>query len=140
MPVGLAAKFAKVTDETVRNWMRDKPDFLAQVEYARAVAAGSLIKKVTEDSNGAWKVLKNLQPNYFRDEVEVHETHETIITIEGTDGRQSTIQFGAEIKSGANGSLLRGNGSNPIGYLGDSGGEDHSGHPLDAEEDKQKPK
>lgn len=137
MPLYLAAAYGKISRETLRVWMRDDPDFLAQIEYAKAEAAGELIDKVSSDSNGAWKILKNLQAEHFKDEVEVKETHHTILTLEAPDGRTSEIHFNAQIEPGASGPLLRGPGENPLSSVGDTGGQNNPGRLLDAQKDKQ---
>src|ERR1051325_5498226 len=62
MPRYLAAAKARIHRDTLSSWIDKDPEFLAQIEEAEANRAANLLNTICSDSNGAWKVLKNLEP------------------------------------------------------------------------------
>ena len=125
MPLYLAANYAKLDRTTLHRWIRQDVEFATQIEWAKAKAAGVLIDKVASDSNGAWKLLKNLQPDYFKDE-QIQQTNQFLIQIKGSDGKSETINFGVESASGAADALVESSQS-PSSSIGDTRGQDQSG-------------
>lgn len=96
----IASRFAKVDDDTVRNWMDKNPEFSLEVEYAQAVAKGALIDTIAEDGAGAWKLLKNMDHD-FKDEVQVQQTNQFMINMTHPNGEATTINFAVQPPSSA---------------------------------------
>lgn len=134
MPRYLAADYAKISRETLRQWMAKDEDFLAQVHYAEAIAAGSLINKVCEDGSGAWKVLKNLKPEYFKDEVSVQQTNSYVIELQRPDGTAATLTLGVQAPQVSGPADLQ-RLPDTRGGIGNPGGQVPTGSLLDADED-----
>lgn len=66
--VKIASNYAKVAENTVRNWMRDDKSFCVAVEYAKATFAMSLMERVKDKD--PWKLLKNTYPKEYVDHPE----------------------------------------------------------------------
>lgn len=136
MPRYLAAKFARIHRDTLSSWLDKDPEFLAEIEQAEAQAAHGLLQVVTQDSNGAWKVLKNIQPEYFKDEVQVQQTNQFMISLQHPNGQATSIGFEVQPPSGAIGHLIE-SSSDSSSDLGDSGGQVHTGSILATDKDRR---
>lgn len=129
MPLYLAADLALIHRSTLSRWLAEDAGFAAQVAEAKAIAAGDLINRVISDSNGAWKVLKNLQPSHFKDEPTPSVTNQFVISLGHPNGNATTISFGnnpqLQPASGAVGHTALTSSDTP-GDIGDTGGEEHT--------------
>lgn len=86
MPIEIACRYAKITPPTFHNWMNSQENFFMQVEYARSRAERLLIKE-TREQNGSWKILKNIDPQNFKDDPVVVFNFEAKETIKLANGK-----------------------------------------------------
>lgn len=66
MPLNKACDYAKIARQTIYNWMKEDENFSTQVSYAKSAGERRLVRKV-EDKD-PWKILKNTDPENFKDE------------------------------------------------------------------------
>lgn len=73
--VELACNYAQIDTATYYNWMKKDPEFSAAAQLAQAECAMRLAQKVeTRDTQGPWKLLKNLKPKIYRDKIDAEVT------------------------------------------------------------------
>lgn len=71
-----AAKFAFITEETLKTWRDEDQDFSDRCEAARSEAIHRLGGRATPDF-----MLKNADPQTFKDKKEVENTGEPLVVI-----------------------------------------------------------
>ena len=91
MPMNIACDFAGVDRRTPMNWAKKDKGFLLQMAYARAKGIGLAIDKTM--LKDPWKILKNIDPDDFKDEVQIQQKSESILTITAPDGSKEEIDL-----------------------------------------------
>lgn len=94
MPVKRACEFAQIEKQTFYNWCRDDPDFRLKMDYAKSFAIRNLVKAVAKKD--PWKILKNVDSEHFKENVELDIAPQTILRI--TDGSHKALGDGEERK------------------------------------------
>lgn len=89
MPLSYACDLVGVPRRTVYDHMGKDEAFRTQVDIAKAVAIRGLVE-ATNKQSGAWKLLKNLGKEEFKEIVEyrVDESTPILIAGDGDDGEQ----------------------------------------------------
>ncbi len=74
IPIEHVAALCNIGEQTIRDWRRDDEDFRARIDCAKSRSIADLMKRVRNESGGAWKLLKNLDKKNFRENVELDHT------------------------------------------------------------------
>lgn len=93
LPKELACNISNVGYRTFRTWVSEDEDFRQRVKVATSTAIADLMKEVRSDRGGAWKLLKNIGKDYFKENVEVDH--------KSTDGSMATNLTEEQIKKAA---------------------------------------
>lgn len=90
MPLSFACDLIGIPRQTVYAWMQTNPAFKTQIDIARAKAIQGLVE-ATGKQGGAWKLLKNLGKEEFKERVEVAGKLEYAEEVELPDGEVTPI-------------------------------------------------
>lgn len=90
LPQRYSAHLVGIHHETLRLYLERDVDFLARVNVAKAIGI-SLFKGLTAEQNGAWKILKNIGRDEFRENIQIEYDESKPITIAGDDGEPDEI-------------------------------------------------
>jgi hypothetical protein len=81
-----ACDFAKISKTTFYEWLRENEDFRTEMAFAEAIGIRRVTRKV-EDKD-PWKILKNKDPENFKDEPPIVFKFEKKEVIELPTGKQ----------------------------------------------------
>jgi hypothetical protein len=87
MPQRYAAHLVGIHHETLRLYLERDLGFLAKCNVAKAIGIGGLVQ-LTKEQNGAWKLLKNIGKEEFKEHIDISYDESKPITIHGTDGEE----------------------------------------------------
>lgn len=90
LPQRYSAHLVGIHHETLRQYLEKDSDFLARVNVAKAIGI-SLFKGLTAEQNGAWKILKNIGKEEFKENIEIHYDESKPITLAGDDGEDDEL-------------------------------------------------
>lgn len=85
-----AAQLVGIHPETLRLHLQKDSSFLDEIRVSEASAIYGLIPLVKEQ-NGAWKLLKNLGKESYRDIIDIGFDESKPLTIKGQDGESEEI-------------------------------------------------
>ena len=87
MPFTYACDLVGIHRTTGYNWLKSNKSFSIEVAIAKAEAIQGLVA-LTAKQNGAWKILKNIGKEQFKEQIEITEEYRHTLTIKAPDGRE----------------------------------------------------
>jgi len=83
LPLSYACDIIGIPRQTVYDWIKKNELFRAQIAIAKSQAIRDLVE-TTEKQGGAWKLLKNLAKEEFKEHVEIKEeaTHQLFVSVD----------------------------------------------------------
>lgn len=90
VPLRYAAPIHGVSYDTARLYYNSDPVFRSKVDAAKSASVRALVG-LTLKQTGAWKILKNIGKEEFKEHVEVSYDESKPITIHGIDDESESI-------------------------------------------------
>ena len=87
LPFSYSCDYAGIDRQTGYRWMESDKEFAAQVAIAKAYAISSLVAD-TRRQSGAWKLLKNIGREEFKEHVEIKQESELTLILDTGDGEE----------------------------------------------------
>lgn len=85
LPISYACDYIGIPRQTIYDWMKRNDDFRTQITLNKAIAIKGLVA-LTSKQGGAWKLLKNLAKDEFKEHIEVEENSTHTFVLETGDG------------------------------------------------------
>lgn len=90
LPRKLACNLVGMHHETLRVHLKKDLDFLAEIEQSQAIGTRKLHFLVLQQK-GAWKILKNVAPDIYKEHIEISYDESKPITIHSLDDDSEAI-------------------------------------------------